>query len=320
MHRAADRIARTAACKAREKTSHARGRRRRAASRDRTTNVGRDSYQRATGQAAGCLPLTNHRIAMSRKEDHGRRVDRLWIAYAARPDSRLREQLIQECRPLALAVLRHLGHGGDEDLLQVAMLGLIKAVDRYDPGSGFRFSSFAVPTIMGEVRRYQRDYSRLVRPPRSLYDLHAAVIARERQMTTRDGHAPTLAEVAESLGVELDQVVEAMAVDDLCVPCSLDTPVSIHDPESPWSLTEHLGAEDPELGRVDERLTWERLLEALEPRLRHILELRYYRDLTQREVARSLGVSQMQVSRLERRAIAGLRRLAAAGCHSGARE
>jgi len=185
-------------------------------------------------------------------------------------------------------------------------------VDRYDPSSGYRFSSFAVPTITGEVRRYQRDHSRLVRPPRSLYDLHAAVVARERQMTADNGHAPTLSEVAEALGVELDHVVEAMAVDDVCVPCSLDTPTSIYDPESPWSLAEHIGGEDPELGRLEERLTWERLLEALDPRLRRIVELRYYRDQTQREVARSLGVSQMQVSRLERRAIAGLRRLAAA--------
>jgi len=101
-----------------------------------------------------------------------------------------------------------------------------------------------------------------------------------------------------------------MAVDDLCVPYSLDSPIPAQEDMGGSLLAEHLGAEDPELGRLEERLNWARLLDALEPRLRHILVLRYYRDLTQREVARSLGVSQMQVSRLERRAIAGLRRAA----------
>jgi len=252
---------------------------------------------------------------MSNKSDHLQRVDQLWAAYTARPDARLREQLIQECRPLALAVVKKLGHGGDEDVVQVAMLALIKAVDRYDPGSGCRFSTFAVPTIMGEVRRYQRDYARLVRPPRSLYELHAAVIAQERQMAARNGHSPTLAEVAEALGVDLDTVVEAMAVDDLCVPYSLDTPAVTSDGDNATSLVDLLGSEDPALGRVEERITWERLLHALDPPLRRIVELRYYREMTQREVARLLGVSQMQVSRLERRAIAGLQRVAAEGCH-----
>jgi RNA polymerase sigma-B factor len=262
------------------------------------------------GRASVGRPLTNDGIPMTGNEDPWQRVERLWADYAARKDARLREQLIEAYRPLALAALKRLGYGGDEDLTQVAMLGLIKAVDRFDPSTGYQFSTFAVPTIMGEVRRYHRDHSRLVRPPRSLYDLHAAVIARQRLMTTRDGHVPTLAEVAESLGVELDEVVESIALDDICVPSSLDTAASTQDPESPWSLAEHLGAADPELVRIEERMIWERLLEALEPRLRHIVELRYYRELSQRDVARSLGVSQMQVSRLERRAIDGLRRLA----------
>src|SRR4051794_34371108 len=108
---------------------------------------------------------------MREEEENSQGGERLRVGLEHEPGQRLRDQLIQECRPLALAILRHLGYGGDEDLLQVAMLGLIKAVDRYDPQSGYRFSSFAVPTIAGEVRRYLRDLSRLVRPPRSLYDL-----------------------------------------------------------------------------------------------------------------------------------------------------
>src|SRR5689334_15364647 len=106
----------------------------------------------------------------------------LWSEYRAHPDSGLRDELIEQHRPLAMAVMRRLMRHGDEDLEQVALLGLVKAVDRFDPGLGYSFASFAVPTIAGEIKRYLRDQSRPVRCPRSLLELHAKVVAKQAEL------------------------------------------------------------------------------------------------------------------------------------------
>jgi RNA polymerase sigma factor (sigma-70 family) len=153
-----------------------------------------------------------------------------------------------------------------------------------------------------EVRR-----GRLMRPPRPLADLRESVLARERQMTRERGQAPTLAEVAASLGVELDTVVEAMAAGEACALRSLNNAMTglEHDPSG--TLEESLGREDPDLARVETRVAWDQVMDGLEPNLKQVLELRFYGDLSQKEAARRLGVSQMQVSRLERRAIEHLR-------------
>lgn len=229
--------------------------------------------------------------------------EQLWAAYQSRHESRVREQLIEEYRDLAYSVLRRMGRRWDEDLEQVALIGLMKAVDRFDPASGNAFSSFAVPTIVGEIRRAVRDQSRLVRPTRSLLDLRARIRQKEAELTTAAGRAPTLPELAEALGIDLDRVLEATALEETCHPCSLDALVRSVGAEPAATLEEALGAEDPALARVETCVACRQALTVLEPRLRTVIQLRYYQALTQAQAARRLGVSQMQVSRLERRAL-----------------
>jgi RNA polymerase sigma-B factor len=240
-------------------------------------------------------------------ERRAQNADRLWSAYLCCPSSDLREQLIDLYRPLAAAIPRRLGLPVDEDVEQAALIGLVKAIDRFDPTRGFRFTSFAVPTIAGEVKRHFRDGCRLVRCPRSLLDLRAALRARHRELTAQRGHPPELSEVADALGVELERAVEALAVEEACTPRPLDGITGSMENGQALALEEHLGAEDPELARVEDRIAWGQLLKELEPRFRELLDLRFYNNLTQKETARRLGVSQMQVSRLERRALNQLR-------------
>jgi RNA polymerase sigma-B factor len=233
--------------------------------------------------------------------------DHLWAAYASHPDHQLRDQLIEHFRPLAISVLRHMPGRWDEDLEQVAVLGLIKAVDRFNPSSGNHFGSFAVPTIQGEVKRYLRDYSRPVRCPRPLLDLRAALAAKERELSLKSGQSPTLAELADAVGVDMEQVVEAMAIEETCHPHSLDRLLPVGEQAEPVPLEECLGEDDPELEKAEERILCTQVLEKLEPLLQQVVRLRYYQSLTQQETAHRLGVSQMQVSRLERRALERLR-------------
>jgi RNA polymerase sigma-B factor len=246
---------------------------------------------------------------MGTQDERAQSADRLWSAFISDPTPQRREQLIDFYTPLALGVLHRLVSRWDEDLQQVALLGLVNAVDRFDPNRGYQFTSFAVPTITGEIKRCLRDHSRLVRCPRSILDLRAAVSAKERDLTMQSGQVPGLAEVAAALGLELDDVVDAMATEDMFYPRSLDGIMeSIEHGQSP-ALEEHLGVEDPALVRVEDRIAWRQELEGLEPRYKEVIQLRYFGSLSQVEVARRLGVSQMQVSRLERRALAQLRGL-----------
>jgi RNA polymerase sigma-B factor len=229
--------------------------------------------------------------------------ERLWSAYRSCHERRVREQLIDEYRDLVYGLLSRMGRRWDEDLEQVALIGLMKAVDRFDPGSGNAFSSYAVPTIVGEIKRYLRDQSRLVRPTRSLLDLRVRARAREAELTAVTGRSPTVAELAEALGLDLERVVEAMAMEETCHPRSLDALLRSSDSEHTGVLEQCLGQEDPELERVETCVACRQALALLEPRLRTVIQLRYYQNLTQKQAARRLGVSQMQVSRLERRAL-----------------
>jgi RNA polymerase sigma-B factor len=231
--------------------------------------------------------------------------EQLWTAFARGRNPQAREQLIERYRRLAYTALKRLHCLGDEDLEQVALMGLIEAIDRYNPAVGHGFIAFALPTILGELQHYLRDQSRLIRCPRLLARLRKAAVARQQVLRQQMGLEPSLVEIANDLGVDLKQVVEAMAMEDTCHPSSLDRMLPGHEDDR--LLEELLGAEDPELARVEERVGWKQALERLDPRLRQVIELRYYQNLSQEKAAGRLGVSQMQVSRLERRAIDRLR-------------
>lgn len=240
--------------------------------------------------------------------------DHLWSADTTQPDPSLREELIEGYRPLVNAVLRRLGRRGDEDAEQVALLALVQAVDRFHPSCGVRFSTFAVPTIAGAIRRYLRDQSRCIRAPRALLDLRAEMRTAEDDLTSQHGKPPTVAALARTLGVDPDRVLDAMRMEETCHPRSLDRIVESLDIDRPTTLEESLGEEDPAIARVEERIAWRQEVATLEPRLQRVIELRYYGHLSQQEAARHLGISQMHVSRLERRALDRLRGHMGIGC------
>jgi RNA polymerase sigma-B factor len=225
-------------------------------------------------------------------------ADRLWSAYRSDPSDELREQIIAHYRPLAQIAIRRLCLPWDEDLEQVALIGLVKAVDRFDPTRDNGFFAFAFPTVLGEIKRYLRDHTHMIRCPRSLHELRDQVRSRQKELTRETGRAPTLAELAEMLRVDLDQVVEAMAMEETCRPCSLDKVVGLNPEHRPLTLGECLGKEDESLHQVEARVAWDQILDHLAPQMRRIIELRYFHQLSQSEAGQRLGISQMHVSRL----------------------
>jgi RNA polymerase sigma-B factor len=225
-------------------------------------------------------------------------------------DDRAREVLIERYLPLARGLALRYRRTAEpaDDLIQVAALGLVKAVDRWDATRGVAFSSFAVPTILGELRRYFRDATWSVRPPRSLQELSRAV-DRARDDRLETGRAPTVDELAERLGRSREDVLAAAQAGDGRWTESLDAP---RREEDGWSsLLDQLGSDDAEYERAEARATIERLTACIDHRGREILRLRYEDDLHQREIAARVGCTQMHVSRLIRSALKQLATVAA---------
>jgi RNA polymerase sigma-B factor len=221
-------------------------------------------------------------------------------------EPRLREAAIERYMPLArrLAARYHRGQEPFDDLLQVAYVGLVKAVDRFDPSVGARFSSFAIPTITGELRRHFRDTSWNLHVPRGVQEAALDVAKASAELTHRLGRPPTVAELAARTRLDVEQVVEALQARAAQDVCSLDQPRGADDGDA--TLGELVGGEDERLDLVDHRVTVAPLIGALPQREREILFLRFAQDMTQSEIAQRVGCSQMQVSRLLRRAIGRL--------------
>ncbi|HEY8216900.1 MAG TPA: SigB/SigF/SigG family RNA polymerase sigma factor [Acidimicrobiia bacterium] len=218
--------------------------------------------------------------------------------YRRTGDRALRNELMAEHTRLAEALARRMMHRGEplEDLCQVAMVGLLKAVERFDPDHGVRFSSFATPTILGELKRHFRDRGWAVRVPRRIQELHLAVRDTTVALHQELGRPPTTGEIAERLSVREEDVIESMEAGTLYRLTSLDA-----DPGGqPERAT---GERDPHLDAVDDRVTADRLLALLPDREQRIMRMRFYEGRTQGEIAQRIGVSQMQVSRLIARSI-----------------
>lgn len=223
----------------------------------------------------------------------------------------LRTRLIGEYRPVAVNIARKYGYRGHptEDLEQVATVGLILAVDRFDPGRGVDFLSFAVPTISGEVLRYFRDRSSPIRMPRRLRALQGQIQGAAAELAQRHGRAARPSEIARELGVGLDAVLEGLAAQGTAYTSSLDEPA--HDdggPSDRGRLDAALGWVEPEFDLVEHRHALTPLLAALPLRERQILLMRFFGDMSQTEIGQQIGVSQMHVSRLLRRTLGALRR------------
>lgn len=226
--------------------------------------------------------------------------------HPARPA--VRDRAILAWLPLANDLAHRFAGRGEpiQDLVQTATLGLIKAVDRFDVRRGTDFPAFAVPTIVGEVKRYFRDQTWDVHVPRRLQELRRAITRATEELSQRLGRAPTTAELAAELDLAEAEVREGMRAAVAYATTSLDAPVSSAD-EPGATLGDLLGEEDPALHRTDLRLSAAPVVAALSERQRRILHLRFYGELTQEQIARQIGISQMHVSRLLSRTIANLR-------------
>src|SRR5919206_490351 len=222
-----------------------------------------------------------------------------------------RDELIERHLPLARSLAYRYRYGPEsmDDLFQVASLGLVKAADRWDPDRGFAFSSFATPTILGELRRHLRDTAWALRVPRELQERALVVARTANEMTGTLGRPPTAAELAESTGMPLEDVVEARAAGTARHAVSIYRPLSEGEEEP---LADVLGADDPAFAATDDALTSERLLASLPPREREILRLRFQEELTQWQIGERVGCSQMHVSRLIRQSLRRLRETAEA--------
>ncbi len=234
----------------------------------------------------------------------------VFAAYARTGDIVLRDQLVAAHMGLAAYLARRFANRGQslDDLVQVASLGLLKAVDRFDPGLGVEFSTYATTTIVGELKRYLRDRGWAVRAPRRMQDLYLNLSQVIDSLTQQLGRSPNIAELAAEVQASEEEVLEALEAGQAYRFASLDAPAP--DDEVGGTFGDRLGSEDAELVRAEDRALLEPLLERLPRRERQVVELRFFDGLTQSEIARRVGFSQMQVSRLLTRSVAQLRSLA----------
>jgi RNA polymerase sigma-B factor len=217
----------------------------------------------------------------------------------------LTRQLIETNAAVARSMAaRYRNRGIDlDDLEQVALLGLTKAAQRFDPAAGHDFLSFAVPTVRGELRRHFRDSGWMVRPPRRVQDLQTRIAGAQEELEPRLGRSPRPSEIAAHLEEDTSDVVEALAADGCFTPTSLDAPVA----DGSSSLGDLLGEEDRSLAQAEAKVMLDPLMRGLTARDRRIVRLRYYQEQTQQEIADSVGLTQAQVSRVLTRILADLR-------------
>jgi RNA polymerase sigma-B factor len=233
--------------------------------------------------------------------------ERLLAEYQRTRDPRLRDELIERHLPLARRLAGRYGYSDEpfDDLLQVACVGLIKAIDRFEPGRGAKLSSFAVPTILGELKRHFRDKTWALHVPRGLQDLSLKLTRENERLAKTLGRSPTVAELSEATGLSAEEVLEGQSAGSAYGASSLDEPVEAGEEDSA-PLIEMLGHDDDQLALVEDRLEMVAAWRELPPVQREVLRLRFIEDLTQREIGDRIGYSQMHVSRLLRQALTTL--------------
>jgi RNA polymerase sigma-B factor len=235
-------------------------------------------------------------------------VDELHFRYAQSRDPVLRDRLVDLHAPLAYGLVSRFLHRGEstDDLQQVALLALVKAVERFEPRRGLQFSTFATPTVLGELKRHFRDKAWVIRLPRRLHDRYLSVQRARDDLAQELGRSPTILELAERVGNSPEEILETLEAGDARAVRSLDTPPGGSDDRD---LSETLGMSDDRLAGVERKATLTQLLGRLAPREREVVHLRFYEGLTQMQIAERLGTNQMHVSRLLARALRRLRAL-----------
>jgi RNA polymerase sigma-B factor len=255
---------------------------------ERETTTGRTDRSRADRPVADPSPARR------------RSVDALLLAYHRDGDREAREQVLVELMPLVRSLAsRYSGRGEPlDDLVQVGAVGLIKAVDRFDVSRGVEFTSYGVPTIVGEIRRHFRDKAWAMHVPRRIKELSVRLSRVLDEQTTTLGRSPTIAELAEAAAVDEEDVIDALDAAHAYSTRSLDAV-----PSGGEQLAEHLAGQDPGYDGVDDRWLLAAGLDVLDARQRRIVELRFFEEMTQSQIAAELGISQMHVSRLLRTAL-----------------
>lgn len=220
-------------------------------------------------------------------------------------DAAARERLIVEHLPLVRALARRYANRGEplDDLVQVGTIGLIKAIDRFDPSRGNKLASFATPTILGEIRRHFRDRSWTVRVPRGIQEARAQITQAVGELSAQNGRSPTINEIAEWTSLPVEDVLDALAAGSAQRPAQLASPGSEGDEDGGIAV----GLDDPGFAQAEARAMLSSGLAHLPARERVIIHLRFEEGLTQSQIAARIGVSQMHVSRLLRRALETLR-------------
>jgi len=250
-----------------------------------------------------CKPLRSARGAERTREDR-----ELFIRYRD-GDPQARELLVERFLPLARQLARRYQRASEplDDLLQVASMGLIKAIDRFDSDREIAFSSYAVPTILGEIKRHFRDRTWAVRVPRDLQELTLKVDRVVGELSEQLRRQPSIAEISEVLGTEEEEVLEALQAGGAYRAISFDAPRGNSGGEDVTTLADSIGIDESGFDRAEERATLSRLLATVTQRERDVLRMRFEEDMTQAEIGAVIGVSQMQVSRVIRQALARLR-------------
>lgn len=247
-----------------------------------------------------------------RRDDDYRDVPEELRRMRAEPDEKKRERvradIIDRCLPLAEHVARRFVDRGEpfDDLVQVARIGLINALDRFDDERGGSFLAYAVPTVMGEVRRHFRDATWAVRVPRRAKEAYLSTSRATEELVQQLGRAPRPSEIAAHMGVSVDEVIEGLTARAAYSTDSIDAPMGGDDGDN-RSIGESLGEDDERLARIDEFVALRPALERLPERERRILTLRFFKSMSQSEIAAQVGISQMHVSRLLARTLKQLR-------------
>jgi RNA polymerase sigma-B factor len=221
--------------------------------------------------------------------------------------ARARDDLVALHQPLVEHCARRFRNRGEpfEDLAQVGVIGLLKAIDRFDAERGVEFSTYATPTILGEIKRHFRDKGWAIRVPRRLQELRMQITATSTELTQSLGRSPTAAELAERIGCTVEEIVEGLESGNAYATLSLDAGDDSEDGAA--TMLDAMGVDDVNLEQVDLRESIKPLLEVLDHREKRILLLRFFRNMTQSQIAEEIGVSQMHVSRLLTRTLAQLR-------------
>jgi len=238
-------------------------------------------------------------------------TEQLFRRYTKTRDPKIRDRLVVMHQNLVRFLAGKFANRGEalEDLVQVGVIGLINAIDRFDPERGTKFSTYATPTIVGEIRRHFRDKAWSLKVPRRLQELNLAASKAAERLSQELGHPPTIQDIAKAIGTSEEETLEAIELGNAYDTVSLDSKLAHEGESAPLTLAEFVGGLDRSLQNIEAYGDLKQAMECLEPREKAIIYYRFFKDMSQTEVARRLNISQMHVSRLQQKALKRLREL-----------